>query len=74
MSLDYATVKLVHRSAVGAFGERVRRSRGGKLHPGHTGSTARAAKTLPHVVDTVLLLSRVDARLDAPLTPANAPG
>ena len=59
MSLDYTTVKLVHQSAVvlsvaGFF------ARGCASFAGAGWVRTRAAKTVPHVVDTVLLLSALN--------------
>jgi len=72
MSLDYATVKLVHQSAVvlSVSGFVVR---GAASFTPATWVNGRAAKTLPHVVDTVLLLSALTLAWMLRLTPANAP-
>jgi uncharacterized membrane protein SirB2 len=68
MSLDYATVKLVHRSAVvlSVSGFVVR---GAASFTPATWVNGRAAKTLPHVVDTVLLLSALTLAWMLRLTP-----
>ena len=72
MSLDYATVKLVHQSAValsvtGFF------VRGVASFAGAGWVRGRAAKSLPHVVDTVLLLSALTLAWMLRLTPGDAP-
>jgi uncharacterized membrane protein SirB2 len=72
MSVDYATVKLVHQSAVllslsGFF------LRGAASFAGAGWVSHRAAKTLPHVIDTVLLLSALALAWMLRLTPGNAP-
>jgi len=72
MSLDYATVKLVHQSAValsvtGFF------VRGVASFAGAGWVRSRAAKSLPHVVDTVLLLSALTLAWMLRLTPGDAP-
>ena len=72
MSLDYSAVKLVHQSAValsvtGFF------VRGAASLGGARWVRGRAAKTLPHVVDSVLLLSALTLAWMLRLTPGNAP-
>jgi len=72
MSLDYATVKLVHQSAValsvtGFF------VRGVASFAGAGWMRSRAAKSLPHVVDTVLLFSALTLAWMLRLTPGDAP-
>ncbi len=72
MSPDYATVKLVHQGAVllsltGFF------VRGAASFANVGWVTGRLAKTLPHVVDTVLLLSALMLAWMLRLTPGNAP-
>ena len=72
MSLDYATLKLVHQSAValsvtGFF------VRGLASFSGAGWVRSRAARTLPHAVDTVLLLSALTLAWMLRLTPGNAP-
>jgi uncharacterized membrane protein SirB2 len=72
MSLDYATIKLVHQSAVavsvtGFF------VRGVASFAGAGWVRSRAAKSLPHVVDTVLLLSALTLAWMLRLTPGAAP-
>jgi uncharacterized membrane protein SirB2 len=72
MSLDYATVKFVHQCAVAV-------SLTGFVVRGAAGLTGavwvrgRAATTLPHVVDTLLLLSAVTLAWMLRLAPGNAP-
>jgi uncharacterized membrane protein SirB2 len=66
------TVKLIHQSAValsltGFF------VRGAASLSGATWVQSRMAKTLPHVIDTVLLLSALTLAWMLSLTPANAP-
>ena len=70
--MDYATVKLVHQAAVtlsiaGFF------VRGAASFAGATWVRGRAARTLPHVVDSVLLLSALALAWMLRLTPGNAP-
>ena len=72
MSVDYATLKLVHQTAValsltGFF------VRGAASLAGAGWVASRAARTLPHVVDTVLLLSALMLAWMLRLTPGNAP-
>ena len=72
MSLDYATVKVVHQGAValsvtGFF------VRGLASFAGAAWVRGRAARSLPHVVDTVLLLSALTLAWMLRLTPGNAP-
>ena len=54
--MDYATVKLIHQSAV-ALSAIGFASRGWASLQGAAWVSSRSAKTLPHVVDTVLLAS-----------------
>ena len=70
--MDYLTVKLIHQSAValsltGFF------VRGAASLSGATWVQSRMAKTLPHLIDTVLLLSALTLAWMLSLTPANAP-
>jgi len=70
--MDYFTVKLIHQGAValsltGFF------VRGAASLAGAGWVRHRAAKTLPHVVDTVLLLSALTLAWMLRLTPGNAP-
>jgi uncharacterized membrane protein SirB2 len=70
--MDYAVVKLVHQSAVtlslASFFLRGAASLSGARWVG-----SRAAKTLPHVVDSVLLMSALALALMLRLNPGNAP-
>jgi uncharacterized membrane protein SirB2 len=70
--VDYLDVKLVHQSAVamsltGFF------VRGAASLAGAQWLRTRLAKTLPHVVDSVLLLSALALAWTAGLTPMNSP-
>jgi uncharacterized membrane protein SirB2 len=70
--VDYFTVKLIHQSAVilsltGFF------VRGAASLSGAPWVQSRMAKTLPHIIDTVLLLSAITLAWMLSLTPANAP-
>lgn len=72
MSMDYATLKLVHQSAVvlsigGFFARGVLSLRASPL------ARARVARTLPHVVDSVLLLSALALAVMAGFGPGNSP-
>lgn len=71
MTLDYATVKLVHQVAValsltGFF------VRGAASLAGAGWVRAKTARSLPHVVDSVLLLSALTLAWLLRLTPGNA--
>jgi uncharacterized membrane protein SirB2 len=70
--MDYATIKLIHQSAVtlsiGGFFVR-----GAASLSGAQWVNARAAKTLPHLVDSVLLLSALTLAWMLRLTPDRAP-
>src|SRR6185295_20099020 len=70
--MDYFTVKLVHQSAValsiGGFFVR-----GAASLAGAHWVSGRAAKTLPHVVDSVLLISALTLAWMLRLGPGNAP-
>ncbi|MBS0446875.1 MAG: SirB2 family protein [Proteobacteria bacterium] len=70
--MDYATVKLVHQTAVtlsvsGFF------VRGAASLSGARWVGSRAARTIPHVVDSVLLLSALTLAWMLRLTPDRAP-
>ena len=70
--MDYFTVKLIHQIAValsltGFF------LRGAASLSGAAWVQSRMAKTLPHIIDTVLLLSALTLAWMLSLTPANAP-
>lgn len=72
MSLDYPLVKLVHQSAVvlslaGFF------VRGAAGLAGAGWVRSRPARTLPHVVDTVLLVSALALAWRLRITPGDAP-
>ena len=72
MAIDYAAVKLVHQGAValsltGFF------VRGAASLAGAAWVRGRAARTLPHVVDTVLLVSAVTLAWLIGAHPGNAP-
>lgn len=70
--MDYGTVKLVHQAAVvlslSGFFVRGAAALGGARWVG-----SRAAKTLPHIVDSVLLLSAIGLAWMLRLDPGNAP-
>jgi uncharacterized membrane protein SirB2 len=70
--MDYSTVKLVHQAAaalsVGGFFVRGAASLAGARWVG-----SRAAKTVPHVVDSVLLLSALTLAWMLRLTPEGVP-
>jgi uncharacterized membrane protein SirB2 len=72
MGLDYATVKLVHQGAVvlSVAGFCVRGAAG---LTGAAWVRGRAAKTLPHLIDTVLLASALLLAWMLRLGPGNAP-
>jgi uncharacterized membrane protein SirB2 len=70
--MDYFLVKTIHQSAValslaGFF------ARGGASLLGAAWVRGRLAKTLPHVVDSVLLVSALTLAWTLRLTPGNAP-
>lgn len=70
--MDYFTVKLIHQSAVtlsivGFF------VRGAASLAGAGWVKSRLAKTLPHIIDSVLLLSALTLAWMLRLTPGNAP-
>jgi uncharacterized membrane protein SirB2 len=70
--MDYATIKLVHQGAVtlslaGFF------LRGAASLAGARWVAGRAAKMLPHVVDTVLLVSAITLAWRLRLSPLEAP-
>jgi uncharacterized membrane protein SirB2 len=70
--VDYATVKLIHQSAVAlSITGFVLRSLASLM--GARWVTGRAAKTLPHVIDTVLLGSAVTLALWLHLSPLTTP-
>jgi uncharacterized membrane protein SirB2 len=70
--IDYTIIKLLHQSAValsglGFFVRGIASLRGAQW------TQSRIAKTLPHVVDTVLLLSAVTMAAMMRINPAHAP-
>jgi uncharacterized membrane protein SirB2 len=70
--MEYHAVKLVHESAVaislaGFF------ARGVGMLGDAAWVRSRAAKTLPHVVDTILIVSAIALAVMLRLSPANAP-
>jgi uncharacterized membrane protein SirB2 len=70
--VDYAVVKLVHQSAVAlSLAGFIVRGAAGLAGAAWVGS--RAARSLPHVVDAVLLLSALTLAWTLRLTPGNAP-
>jgi uncharacterized membrane protein SirB2 len=70
--MDYATLKVIHQSAVTlSFAGFLARGVG-MLH-GAGWVKHRLAKTLPHVVDTVLIVSAIWLAWILRLTPSNAP-
>lgn len=72
MNIDYATVKFVHQSAVAlSLTGFILRGVAGLAGAGWVGN--RAAKSLPHVVDSVLLLSALTLAWKLRVTPGNAP-
>ncbi len=71
--MDYATIKLVHQTAV-ALSISGFVIRGGASFGGASWVNGRLAKTLPHLIDTVLLLSALWlAWTLLRLAPGNAP-
>jgi len=70
--MDYATVKLIHQGAV-VFSLSGFFVRGAASLAGASWVRARAARTLPHLVDTVLLASALTLAWMLRLTPGNAP-
>src|SRR5690348_13342014 len=71
-TMDYGAVKLVHESAV-AISAAGFFARGCGMLLGAGWVRRRAARTLPHVVDTVLLLSAIALAFMLRITPASAP-
>ena len=70
--MDYATVKLIHQSAValsiGGFF-----ARGLGALSGAAWVRSRLAKTVPHIVDSVLLLSALTLAWTLRINPGHAP-
>jgi uncharacterized membrane protein SirB2 len=70
--MDYATLKLIHQAAVAlSIAGFAARGAGSLLGASWAGS--RAAKSLPHLVDTVLLASALALAWMLRLSPGNAP-
>ena len=72
MIVDYGIVKLVHQGAV-ALSLTGFIARGLGSFAGAAWTRSRAAKTLPHIVDTVLLVSAIMLAWMLRLTPSSAP-
>jgi len=70
--MEYATLKLIHMSAVVLSGAGFFARGVGMLNDA-TWVKHRIAKTLPHLVDTVLIVSALWLAWILRLTPANAP-
>ena len=70
--MDYGALKLIHQSAVAlSFTGFFARGCGMLADPAWVRS--RPARTLPHVVDTILLLSAIALAYALQITPAGAP-
>ena len=70
--MDYATIKLIHQSAVTlSFAGFL--ARGVGMLRDASWIRHRIAKTLPHLVDTVLIVSAIALAWLLRLTPTNAP-
>lgn len=70
--MDYGAVKMVHEGAV-AISAAGFVARGCGMLLGAGWVRQRAARTLPHVVDTVLLLSAIALAFMLRITPTSAP-
>ena len=70
--MDYATLKTIHLSAVAISGAGFF-ARGLGMLWGREWIRHRMAKTLPHIVDTVLIVSALWLAWLLKLTPSNAP-
>lgn len=70
--MDYATIKLVHQSAVVLSGIGFA-ARGFAALRGAQWTKGRLAKSLPHVIDTVLLLSAITLAVKLSLNPSQTP-
>jgi uncharacterized membrane protein SirB2 len=70
--MDYGDIKLVHVSAV-TLSLAGFVARGVGMLGGAAWVKSRAAKTLPHVVDTVLIVSAIALAWMLRVTPTNAP-
>jgi len=70
--MEYGTLKLVHQGAVAlSFAGFFARGCGMLMHAAWI--KQRPAKTLPHVIDTVLLASAIGLAYQLHITPAHAP-
>lgn len=72
MNMDYFVVKTIHQVAV-ALSLTGFLARGAASLAGARWVASRPAKTLPHIVDSVLLLSALTLAWMLRLTPGNAP-
>jgi uncharacterized membrane protein SirB2 len=72
MNMDYATLKLIHQAAV-ALSIAGFAARGAASLMGASWAESRAAKSLPHLVDTILLASALVLAWMLRLSPGNAP-
>jgi uncharacterized membrane protein SirB2 len=72
MTMDYFLVKTIHQAAV-ALSLTGFLARGAAGLAGAEWVRSRLAKTLPHVIDSVLLLSALTLAWMLRLTPGNAP-
>ena len=70
--MDYSTLKIIHQGAV-ALSLLGFLTRGAAALAGARWVRNRAAKTLPHIVDTLLLASALAMAWMLRLTPGNAP-
>lgn len=70
--MDYATLKLIHQTAV-TLSVAGFCARGAASLTGAAWVTSRPAKTLPHIVDTVLLASAVGLAWMLQMNPLQAP-
>ena len=70
--MDYASIKLLHQSAVALSGLGFL-VRGSASFRGSTWTEGRLARTLPHVVDTILLVSGVTLAAMLHFNLANTP-
>ena len=70
--MDYSTVKLIHQSTVALSGLGFL-LRGAASLRGAGWPRGRLARTLPHAIDTVLLLSALTMAAMASLNPAHTP-
>ena len=70
--MEYPTLKLVHQSAV-ALSLAGFVARGTGMFTGAAWVRRRLAKTLPHIIDTVLIASAIALAWMLGVSPANAP-